>query len=123
MQTMSIFRELESNQEWINLGIITPANLSQIEAEWATSDDRNTEHYRWRAFLNFIQSKDFLDEITARRLYHLGASDPDSSMGGSIMAHILRRKDCPEDLLYAAAKSEEKFLQKIANDKLAQLER
>jgi hypothetical protein len=44
-------------------------------------------------------------------------------MGGSIMADILRRKDCPEDLLHAAAESEEKFLRKISNDKLAQIER
>jgi hypothetical protein len=122
MESMNIFRELEFNQEWIDLGIITPANLNKIEAEWAASDDRNTEHYRWRAFLAFIRSKDSLDEITARRLYDLGGSDPDSTMGGSIMAHILRRKDCPEDLLHAAAGSEEKFLQKIANDKLAYIE-
>ena len=122
METMDIFRELEFNQEWIDLGIITLANLSEIEAQWTTSSDRNTEHYRWRAFLDFIQSKASLDELTARRLYNLGASDPDNAMGGSIMAYILRRKDCPEDLLYAAAESEEKFLQKIANERLAQIE-
>jgi hypothetical protein len=40
-------------------------------------------------------------------------------MGGSIMAHILRRQDCPEDLLRVAANSEKQFLQKIANERLA----
>ncbi|MCM3904950.1 MAG: hypothetical protein ND866_24905 [Pyrinomonadaceae bacterium] len=120
---MSIFRELEFNQEWIDLGIVTPAKLIQIEDQWTGSDDKNPEHYRWRAFLDFIQAKDSLDAIAARRLYNLGASDPDSAMGGSIMAHILRRKDCPEDLLQAAVGSKEKFLQKIANEKLAGLEK
>ena len=119
MAATNIFRELEFNQEWIDLGIITPAKLSQIEDQWTASDDKNPEHYRWRAFLDFIKSKDSLDAMTARRLYNLGASDPDSGMGGSIMAHILRRQDCPEELLHKAVASEEKFLQKIANEKLA----
>jgi hypothetical protein len=119
MEATDILRKLGFNQEWIDLGIITTDKLRQIEAEWTTSDDRNTEHYRWRAFLDFIQSKHSLDASTARRLYSLGASDPDSAMGGSIMAHILRRQDCPEDLLRVAANSEKQFLQKIANERLA----
>jgi hypothetical protein len=122
MDPMNIFRELEFSQEWIDLETITPAKLNQIVEEWVSSEDRNTEHYRWRAFLDFVESRDSLNEI-ARRLYDLGATDPDSAMGGSIMAHILRRTDCPEDLLRAAAGSDEKFLQKIANKKLARVER
>ena len=116
---MDIFRELEFSQEWIDLGIITPAKLKQLEAKWATGEDTNTEHYRWGAFLDFIESKESLDENTARALYNLGANDPDGVMGSSIMAHVLRRKDCPNDLLELAAKSAEKFLRKIANERLA----
>lgn len=119
MESMDIFRELEFSHEWIELGIITPAKLKQFETEWATGDDRNTEHYRWRAFLDFIEAKESLDDSTARALYNLGANDPDGVMGGSIMANVLRRKDCPKDLLELAAKSEEKFLRKIANERLA----
>ena len=116
---MDIFRELEFTQEWIDLGIITPAKLKQIETEWAISKDKNPEHYRWRAFLDFIESKESMDERTAKRLYNLGANDPDGAMGGSIMATILRRKDCPKDLFESASKSEEKFLRKIANERLS----
>jgi hypothetical protein len=119
MESMDIFRELEFSQEWVDLGIITPAKLKQLEAEWTTGEDTNPEHYRWRAFLDFIEAKESLDEHTARMLYNLGANDPDGVMGGSIMAHILRRKDCPKELLERAVKSEEKFLRKIANERLA----
>lgn len=117
---MDIFRELEFSQDWIELGIITPTKLKQLEAEWVTGEDTNPEHYRWRAFLDFMASKVSLDENTARALYNLGANDPDVAMGGSIMANVLRRKDCPKDLLESAAKSEEKFLWKIANERLAE---
>lgn len=116
---MDIFKQLEFSQEWVDLGIITPAKLDQLEAEWATGEDKNTEHYRWSAFLDFVKSKELLDEETAKALYSLGANDPDGAMGGSIMAHILRREDCPKDLLELAATSEEMFLRKIANEKLA----
>jgi hypothetical protein len=121
IEDMDIFRELEFSQEWIDLGIVSQAKLNQIEADWLTSDDKHSEHYRWRAFLDFMQLQVSLDPIVARRLYELGASDPDSAMGGSIMAHVLRRKDCPEDLLREAATSEEKFLRKIASERLAKL--
>jgi hypothetical protein len=119
MESMDIFRKLEFSQEWIDLGIITPAKLKQLEYEWSAGEDTDTEHYRWRAFLDFIESKESLDDNTARALYNLGANDPDGAMGGSIMANVLRRKDCPKDLLELAVKSEEKFLRKIANERLA----
>lgn len=115
---MDIFRTLEFSQAWIDLEIITPAKLKQLEAAWATGEDTNTEHYRWGAFLDFIKLKASLDEQTAKALYDLGENDPDSAMGGSMMVHILKRKDCPRDLLERGAKSEKKFLQKVANEKL-----
>ncbi|MDQ3686380.1 MAG: hypothetical protein M3430_12395 [Acidobacteriota bacterium] len=115
---MGIFQTLEFSQEWIDLGIVTHGKLKQIEAEWAKGDDRNTEHYRWRAFHDFIQSKETLDADTATALYDLGANDPDYAMGGAIMAEILWRKDCPKHLLESAATSERKHLRKIADRKL-----
>lgn len=119
MSSSDIFYILEFSQEWVDLGIITPAQLKQFEVEWTKGEDRNTEHYLWRAFLDFIKSKELLDEAIAGVLYKLGASDPDSTMGGAMMAHILRHNDCPKDLLEAAAKSEERFLQQIASARLA----
>ena len=119
---MDIFKELQFTQEWIELGIITPDQLNQIEDEWRTSDDQNPEHYRWRAFLDFSKANPFLDDQTLRRLYSLGTSDADRVMGGSIMVHVLRRKDCPEDLLLDAADSEEKYLREIAQERLASVD-
>jgi hypothetical protein len=116
---MNIFREIEVSQEWLDLGVVDPDKLYEIELEWNSSEDKNTEHYRWRAFFDFMQSQVFLDPIIAKRLYDLGASDPDFEMGGSMMAHVLGRKDCPVDLLRLAAESERKFLRKIAAEKLA----
>src|SRR5215510_2473347 len=116
---MDIFSTLEFTQEWIDLGIITPAMLTELESEWRSSDDRNPEHYRWRAFLNFVRSNPSPGDDVLRRLYRLGATDADSATGGSIMADILRRNDCPEDLWRQAIESGRSFLRKIAEQKLA----
>jgi hypothetical protein len=115
---MDTFRKLQFTQEWIDLGIITPEKLNELEHEWQSSDDRNIEHYRWRAFLDFIQSNSSLDENVLRCLYRLGANEADSTMGGSIMAEVLRRQDCPEDLWRQATESGESFLRKIGEQKL-----
>jgi hypothetical protein len=118
---MEIFQILEFSQEWIDLGIITPDKLKQLETLWATGEDMNTEHYRWGAFLDFIKSEALLDEEMANALYELGGNDPDAATGGAMMAHILRHKNCPKRLLQRGVKSEKRFLQKIANEQLTTL--
>src|SRR5689334_14060046 len=104
---MDILEVLNLNQKWLDLGIVTSAKLSQLEREWIANQDKNAEHYRWRAFLDFIEPKEYLDENTLRALFDLGRNDPDISMGSSIMATILRRKDCPQDLLERAVVASE----------------
>jgi hypothetical protein len=120
---MEIFYTLKFSQGWIDLGIITPSKLKQLETEWVKGEDTNTEHYRWRVFLEFIKMQTSLDKKTAIALYELGENDPDISMGSSIMAHILQRQDCPRSLINRGVQSENKFLQKIANNKLAALDK
>jgi len=81
-------------------------------------DDPRPEHYRWRAFSRFLAARDSLSPHLAEQLYALGSADPDSSMGGSMMAAILRRKDCPAELLHAALASNRPYLQRIAAKRL-----
>jgi hypothetical protein len=116
---MSIFQTLGFSQEWVDAGVVTPESLRRLEAEWVKGEDRHAEHYRWRAFWEFIEAQESLSESTARALYDIGANDPDSAMGGSIMADIVRRKDCPRDLLERAANSDRKFLRKLARERMA----
>jgi hypothetical protein len=73
-------------------------------------------------FLLLIKSKSLLNEETANALYELGKNDPDVIMGSSMMAHVLRHKNCPKSLLQRGAKSEKRFLQKIADQKLTTLD-
>jgi hypothetical protein len=119
VDSMDMLRVLKLNQKWLDLGIVTPDKLNQLEREWIASQDKNAEHYRWRAFLDFIEANEFLEEGMLKAIYDLGRNDPDISMGSSIMAKILHRKDCPQDLLENAATAGEPFLRRIAEKQLA----
>jgi len=70
-RAIDILSILEFNNQWIELGIINDEKLRQFEVDWSKGEDPYPEHYRWRAFLDFIKSKEQLDENTAKALYVL----------------------------------------------------
>ena len=108
---------LHFTEAWFDLGILTADMLKQLESEYRTSNDKNPEHYRWRAFNEFAKSKRPLDANTAKALYELGNHDPDFQLGGSIMAEILRMEECPDELIEMAFRSNREHLVKIASRK------
>ena len=114
-----IAQTLAFSEEWFALGIITPLQLAQFAREYDTGEDPYPEHYRWRAFQEFLNRAERLDGDTARALYRLGLKDPDEALGGSMMAAVLRLKECPIGLLQEAAESDEGFLRKIAHEKMS----
>jgi hypothetical protein len=78
---------------------VTAQKHQELLTQFETGEDRNPEHYRWRTFCDFIERNERLSEDIIRRLYRPGESDPDSAMGDSMMAKIVWRSDCPEDVL------------------------
>lgn len=112
---MSIFEELEFNQNWLELEIIDSDKLNRLKFIWEQGEDKNPEHYRWRAFCEFLQTKEHLDEKVLRALYRLGEIDKDKyGVGVSIRIEILQRENCPKDLFARALEAEEKNLRNFA---------
>jgi hypothetical protein len=109
---------LDYTQDWIALGIVTAADIHRDQQECETGDDPHPEHYRWRAFTRFFAAQQSLSSSLAHQLYALGATDADHSMGGSIMAEVLRDQDCPLDLLHSALASNHAHLMRIAAQRL-----
>ena len=119
MDAQEVIKRLQFSDRWLDLGVVTESQLEQFGKALAAGDDTNPEHYRWRAFTQFIASQQTLDDETAKALYKLGESDPDFTMGGSMMAVILQREDCPSDLLEAALFSARAHLRKMAETRKA----
>jgi hypothetical protein len=99
---------------WYTLGIATPDRLAVLQATWARGEDRSPEHYRWRAFKEFLTERRPLPPPLAGALYDLGAADADRAMGESIMHEIVSLPECPLDVLERARASGRKHLVKAA---------
>jgi len=105
------------SERWFALGLITKLQHQELINEFHKGEDTNPEHYRWRVFCDFMRKSDQLSADLMRQLYFLGEMDTDHSMGGSMMVAILKRTDCPMDIIESAKTSDRKYLQKIANNK------
>jgi hypothetical protein len=86
----------EFTEAWSKLGVLTPARLAALRAEWARGEDGNTEHYRWRAFREFPAEHRPLPPALVVALHELGAQDRDQAMGSSMMDTLVRLPECPE---------------------------
>ena len=109
-----IGRLLGFTPEWYTLGIVDDALLDRLRADWDKGDDPNTEHYRYRAFVDFVLVHEPLSPDLAVALYELGSRDADPGMGGAMMVNIIYRPDCPKSVLEAAAASGQRHLVRSA---------
>jgi hypothetical protein len=105
---------------WFAVGVVDDAVLDRQRAEWDKGEDDNTEHYRYRAFREFLAAHRPLAPELAAALYELGAADPDWSMGGAIMADLVRLSECPPAVLRTALTSGRKHLVRIVERRRAE---
>jgi hypothetical protein len=104
---------------WFALGVVDDVVLARQRSEWDKGEDRNAEHYRYGAFRAFLATRRPLTPELAAALFELGAADPDQSMGGAMMADVVRRPECPPAVLDAALASGHKHLARIVERRRA----
>lgn len=115
-----ILHELDFDEKWFDLEFVSPEKLDELWVDFQTGGDTNKEHYRWRAFTNYLKINNEISENNLRELYQLGEADADKfGMGMSMRIDIVQRKECPADLINEALNSDEKTLVKAAKRKLA----
>jgi hypothetical protein len=107
-------RQLGFSDRWFQLGLLTDEGLCALVSEYEESDDKNSEHYRYRVFRNYLSAHRPLPPETADALYQLGLEDPDQGMGGAMMHDIVGLTECPSGVLERASTSGEKHLVKAA---------
>jgi hypothetical protein len=90
---------------WFALGVVTPARLATMRVCWEQGEDRSPEHYRWRAFCDFLAEARPLDAVTIEALYRLASEDPDRAMGESMMHRLVELPECPETIVAVAEAS------------------
>lgn len=99
---------------WFARGVVSAAQVKEMEMEYEIGDDKNTEHFRYGAFRRFVASHRPLPPETIRALYDLGNHDANPGMGGAIMADLILLQECPPDVLEDAARSSRQHLPRLA---------
>jgi len=105
---------LQFGENWLRWGYLSVESLEALGREFEASDDKNAEHYRYRAFREFLACRRPLSPEMAEALYRLGDEDPDLSMGGTMMADIVALPECPVSVRERAASSGRPHLVSLA---------
>lgn len=66
-----IMKELGYTEGWLTLGVVDPEVLQRQYAEFVNSDDQNPEHYRCRAFIDYLNDKEWLSDEELEALFGL----------------------------------------------------
>ena len=112
MQHQKFADKIGFTPEWFQLGVVNADLVLRYEREWQASDDRHSEHYRYRAFRDYLNKARPLSEVQCAQMLELGDADPDLSLGGSIMADILKLPECPQSILRDALSSDRSHIVK-----------
>lgn len=92
-------KKLGYSQKWLYYGFIDEQFLLQQLDAYQISGDKNTEHYRYAAFIAFLKANIILSDEEMHRYIELASIDEDHVMGGSALA----------DLIQCAGISQEQF--------------
>ena len=76
--------------DWFKYGIMDEKKLEMQLKEFENSDDENTEHYRYAAFLNWLQNKDSLSLQEIKNYIELAINDEIETMGGSAIKELFK---------------------------------
>ena len=75
---------------WMELGILTEQKLNEQVAIYETGDDKNTEHYRYGAFRDYLTSHRTLTDTELDNYLKLANLETDKPMANSAIADIFR---------------------------------
>lgn len=76
---------------WIEYDLLDDDFLLEQCKRYATSYDKNTEHYRWAAFHAILAKNNVLDDTLIARYVQLAQIDEDQGMAESALLSLLRQ--------------------------------
>lgn len=110
----SIFKKLQFNKDWIDIGIIDQKSFIKIKEKYLEENDNSSEHYRWLAFINFLKNNKNISGELLHKIYFLGKKEPDYAMGSSMRFKIIKHINCPVELINIAIQDKDRGLSKEA---------
>jgi hypothetical protein len=82
---------LDYTVDWLQSGILTEEALDYQLRELAIGEDAEKEHYRYRMFITYLNSKAVLSDVEIERIIKLFQFEADKNMAGSALAKLLEK--------------------------------
>jgi len=99
MSDDEIQAHLRFTPRWFELKVVDEETLALICRNFRAGNDSQAEHWRYGAFMYFLDQHSVLTAELCEGLFELGGDDPDFAMGTSIMLQVLARRECPDEIL------------------------
>jgi hypothetical protein len=112
----TILSTLLFHPKWIEHGLLPDDFLQSQFLLYQTSDDKNTEHYRFRAFGYVLANTETLDDQALDHYIELATLDDDKTMGEAALGLLVRWSrltDSQLDRLKTHPVYSKPFLQKL----------
>ena len=82
---------LNYSNKWMAYELLKKDSLTEQVNEYKKGDDTNTEHYRYKSFLRFMEENDSFNDKQIDNFLELITIDQDQTMAGSVMVKMLRK--------------------------------
>ena len=105
----TMLSQLGYSRKWIDNGILTETLLKKQLQEFNSGEDDNTEHYRFRTLIAFLQSITFKKERTLEVILEILEEDSDQSMASSVFISLLKNEELTNKQFEMVADSFKKF--------------
>jgi hypothetical protein len=109
-----LFEKLDFSQSWIKAGLLSDDSFRMIVQSYNEAEDDAPEHYRWKAFKEFLRQNSFIPEERFWQIYELSLQDNDYAMARAMRFDLLQRGDCPLSLVEKAVNDSDHSLRKYA---------
>jgi hypothetical protein len=107
------------NQKWLDLGILTKEKLEEMASlYYYFKEDYTIDFFRRSVLSTFLKKNHHLDPEKLNKIFELVREDTDHKLGKKIMEMILKRNDCPRELLEKMQRSSNMSLREIAYERL-----
>lgn len=78
---------------WLKFGLLTEEELDEQITIFETSDDKSTEHYRYRSFKKYLESRKELTDDEINKYLRLAEIDNYEVMAGAAVVDLLRQRN------------------------------
>ena len=106
--------ELGIDPSWIKFGIIGIDQLANLLEAFNSSEDKNTEHYRWKVFKEYSEGNQCLPPEKILKLFSIIQLDADLVLRAAMIIEVIKRSDATIDLLILTSKYDNSSVKKKA---------